>query len=263
MTLVSGLLLLAVLLGSPSLAATGLRELEPFPDFAFAGAPRVTVATATLEVSSETLVDTARQWLLNHLGIDPAQTIIHPLSVPSPLLLPRGELSLRVQPRGGPIQDGPVPVVVEVAVIDAKGQRTVRYATVSLQLERIRQVVVATRPLARKSVIRPSDVRILRRPGSRVPHGALTDLRQAVGKELVQEVRAGDVLAARSVKVPIVVRRGTPVVLHIDGPGFRITARGIAMQNGGIGQMIRVINQSSRKVLYGRIEGNGSVRIPF
>ncbi|MFQ5828068.1 MAG: flagellar basal body P-ring formation chaperone FlgA, partial [Candidatus Methylomirabilia bacterium] len=133
----------------------------------------------------------------------------------------------------------------------------------SLQLERLRAVVVANRPLARKSVIRPSDVRILRRAGSRVPHDALTDLGQAVGKEVVREVRAGDVLAARAVKVPIVVRRRSPVLLYLDGPGFRITARGIAMEDGGIGQMIRVINQSSQKVLYGRIEGNGSVRIPF
>lgn len=239
-----------------------VRQAELPGNIQFAGAERVQVSTDALNVPAETLVDTARRWLLEHLQADPDQTTLTPLSVPRGLILPRGHLTLRVQPPAGSIQDGSVSLVLE-AVVDGGGQRTVRYSQVSFQLDRLRQVVVAVRPLLRKRVISTPDVRIETRSGSQIPSGALSDLADAVGKEIVRETGAGDVLTTQTVRAPIVVRRGTPILLLLDGPGFRITARGVALEEGGVGQMIRVMNQTSRKELHGRIEDDGSVRIPF
>lgn len=240
-----------------------LRQTELPGSIEFVGAERVQVATDAVTVPPDTLVDVAQRWLRERIQADPAQTLLTPVAAPRGLVLPRGHLTLRVHHPGGPVQDGSVALVVEGAVIDSAGQRTVRYAQVSFQLERLRRVVVAARALLQKRLIGESDVRMETRSGTQIPPGALTELPDAVGREIIRETAAGEVLTTQMVRLPIAVRRGTPVLVLLDGPGFRITARGMALEEGSVGQMIRVMNQASRKELHGRIEDDGSVRIPF
>ncbi|MBI4611240.1 MAG: flagellar basal body P-ring formation protein FlgA [Candidatus Rokubacteria bacterium] len=240
-----------------------LRQAEVPGDIEFAGAERVHVSTDAVEVPPDMILDTAHRWLLERLHADPAQTIATPLSVPRGVVLPRGNPTLRVHHHGGPIHDGFVTLVVEASLTDASGQRTVRYSQVSFQIERLRRVVVAVRPLLQKRLIAESDVRIEARSGFQIPPAALTELSDVVGKEVARETGAGEVLTTHMVRLPIAVRRGTPIMLLLDGPGFRITARGVALEEGGVGQMIRVMNQTSRKEVHGRVEDDGSVRIPF
>src|SRR5262249_9054891 len=73
----------------------------------------------------------------------------------------------------------------------------------------------------------------------------------------------GEVLTASSVATPRAVRRGAVVTLLVEGRGFRIVARGGASEDGAVGDTIKVVNQSSRREMAGRVEDGRAVRIPF
>jgi flagella basal body P-ring formation protein FlgA len=82
-----------------------------------------------------------------------------------------------------------------------------------------------------------------------------------VGKEVVRAVAPGEVVIAAAVAPPRTIRRGSVVSLILEGQGFRIVARGIASEDGAVGQTIKVVNQSSRRELAGRIEDERTVRV--
>jgi flagella basal body P-ring formation protein FlgA len=102
-----------------------------------------------------------------------------------------------------------------------------------------------------------------RRPIERVPSAALGTPVEAIGKEVARPIAPGEVMTASTVTPVIAIRRGSAVTLLLEGPGFRIVARGIASEDGAPGQAIRVVNQSSRRELIGKVENERTVRIPF
>jgi len=44
---------------------------------------------------------------------------------------------------------------------------------------------------------------------------------------------------------------------------MKITARGVAQQDGSVGQWIPVVNIDSRKVVYGRVRDGETVEVSF
>jgi flagella basal body P-ring formation protein FlgA len=214
-------------------------------------------------LTAETLVALARQWLTERLGGETQPGDIEPLGTPRELLLPAGELTLQLTQQSGSVAAGVITVLVEATVTDARGGRTVRSATVNFKVNAVQDVVVAVRELPRKTVVVAADVRRERRPAARVPQGAVRDVAEVVGKETIRAFAPGEVLTGPSVSAPLLIRRGALVSLILEGPSFRIVARGVATEDGSLGASIRVLNQSSRREVVGRVEDDRTVRVPF
>jgi flagella basal body P-ring formation protein FlgA len=214
-------------------------------------------------LAAETLVALARQWLTERLGGEPQPGDIEALGTPRELLLPAGELTLQLTQQSGSLAAGVITVLVEATVTDGRGGRTVRSTTVNFKVNAVQDVVVAVRELPRKTVVAAADVRRERRPAARVPHGAVRDVAEVVGKETSRSFAPGEVLTAPSISAPLLIRRGALVSLVLEGPSFRIVARGVATEDGSLGASIRVINQSSRREVVGRVEDDRTVRVPF
>jgi flagella basal body P-ring formation protein FlgA len=225
-----------------------------------AGAP---AAAAPARVASETLVGVARDWLVDRLGPEGEQARIELTAPPRDLLLPPGERSLRVRLQAGALTGGPVTLLVEALVTEPNGARTARSTTVGFRVNGEKPVVVAVRELTRRTIVAAADVRVERRPVERIPPGAVGDPREVIGKEVARPIAPGEAVAAAAITPVIAVRRGTAVTVLLDGPGFRIAARGIASEDGARGQAIRVINPSSRREMVGLVEDERTIRVPF
>ena len=61
--------------------------------------------------------------------------------------------------------------------------------------------------------------------------------------------------------MPTLVKRDARVTMMADSPGLSLSAEGRALENGGAGEHIRVVNPSSRAVLDAVVIGEGRVRI--
>ena len=225
-------------------------------------APAGTAAGGTT-LSAEALVGLARHWLAERLAAEVEPTAIEPVGTPRELVLPPGALSLQLTQQSGSAAAGAVTVLVEAVVTDMRGARTARSTTVNFRVNALQDVVVAVRELHRKTPVAAADVRREQRPAARVPHGALRDVADAVGKETTRPLAPGEVLTGPSVSAQLLIRRGALVSLVLEGPSFRIVARGVAVEDGALGAPIRVINQASRREVVGRVEDGRTVRISF
>jgi len=63
-------------------------------------------------------------------------------------------------------------------------------------------------------------------------------------------------------QVPV-VSRGAQVVLVAAQRGLRITTPGIVKEDGGAGEIVRVVNSASGKVVNGRVVDAKTVEVMF
>jgi flagella basal body P-ring formation protein FlgA len=214
-------------------------------------------------LSPEAVAAIARDWLAERVGPEIEHGTIEPVAPPRELALPAGEVSTAVTLQAGTLTGGPVTVLVEAVSHDRLGVRTARSTTVVFRINAQHDVAVAGRELPPRTLLTAADVRMERRSCDRVPAGALRNAREAIGKEVTRSLVPGEPLTAASVVPARAIRRGGVVTLLVEGQGFRIVARGIASEDGAVGDTIRVVNQSSRREMAGRVEDDRTVRIPF
>ena len=122
-------------------------------------------------------------------------------------------------------------------------------------------VVVTTRALARGATIQADAVRIERREISATTQAWFEAIEAVEGLETTRPIQPGTVLAENQLKAADLVRRREPVTLLSGSNTFQVRVRGTALQNGALGDRIRVRNESSRRELEGVITGPGEVRI--
>ncbi len=214
-------------------------------------------------LSSDAVMRIARDWLTERLAGEIDVSALEPAGAPRELLLPPGDMTLNVTLQSGSVESGLMTVLVEAVVTDGRGGRASRSATVTFRINTLQDAVVAVRDLPRRTVVRAADVRVERRASSRLPAGAAHQVDQVVGKELSRSFAPGEVVTVYSLTAPLVIRRGSVVSLVVEGPNFKILARGIAAEDGALGAPIRVINQASRREVVGRVEDERTVRVPF
>jgi len=89
----------------------------------------------------------------------------------------------------------------------------------------------------------------------------VTEDGQLIGHELRRDTDGGDILHMNDVVPPRLVTRGSLVTMKIETPAMLVTAQGKAMQDGGKGDVVRVLNTQSNRMLEGTVSGAGTVTI--
>ena len=181
------------------------------------------------------------------------------LSRPADLRVPTGTVDLVTQLQGEPSVQSSLGATVTVKV-DGRSYQTV---PLSLRVGRYQDVVVAARALEPRSPLGPGDFHLEPRPSTEIPAGTLSALPDAMDLEVTRPVRAGEVLRPALLRQRIVIQRGEVVTLLLEGPGFRITSKGVAITDARRGEALRVLNPASKRETLGKVEGPGVVRVFF
>jgi flagella basal body P-ring formation protein FlgA len=93
-------------------------------------------------------------------------------------------------------------------------------------------------------------------------HVAVVELpEQARGMVLRHPVAPGQPIPLADLVRPPAVTRGALVAMQLDGPGITLTAQAQAMDDGAVGERIRVLNPASRAVLSAVIDAPGHVHV--
>lgn len=124
-----------------------------------------------------------------------------------------------------------------------------------------RRVVVATQALRAGSIASRDVLREVDVPAQSVEAQALASIKEAENSEMVRDVQAGVPLRGYDLRRAVVVKQGQSVLLTVgQGNGFSITARVEAMQDGKIGDQIRLKNPDSGRLLTGIVTGPNAAR---
>lgn len=119
-------------------------------------------------------------------------------------------------------------------------------------------LLVANRPLAQGTVLSAADFSPQR--GELGRPGLITAPEQAIGKTLKFAIGAGQVLRQDMLRAPLLIRQGQTVTLRAQGNGFVVSQQGIALNDTGEGEMVRIRTASSQ-VITGRTVAEGIAEV--
>lgn len=122
-------------------------------------------------------------------------------------------------------------------------------------------VVVAKGSLPRGTIIRAGDITLEQRDISRLHRGYLETKQAVLGKKLRQRLRQHQVVTPSQLDTPHAIKRNNRVTILANSKSLQIRMAGKALQNGSLGQLIRVRNVSSKKELDARVIAPGIVEV--
>lgn len=132
---------------------------------------------------------------------------------------------------------------------------------VPAQVHLYRQVIVASRPLKRDSVLAAEDVTLAERDVGSLNQGYMTALEQVVGNKLTRGIQPHQVITPNQVSLAEIVRRGDQVVISARNAAINVRMPGEALEDGTLGAQIRVKNTRSGRTVKARVMGAGQVEV--
>jgi len=134
---------------------------------------------------------------------------------------------------------------------------------VPIDLDVLRPVVVALKPLASGSVVAASDVELSALDVGQISGTYLTALEEVVGMGVKRPLAPGRPILAQQLEQPLLIRRGESVVISAQSGDLAVKMTGTAMTDGRRGELIRIKNQTSSRIIDARVTGPGQVVVPM
>ncbi|WP_428391897.1 flagellar basal body P-ring formation chaperone FlgA [Lichenicoccus sp.] len=145
-------------------------------------------------------------------------------------------------------------------LLQAPGTDAVHVRIAGTAIEMV-EVPVFTRIMGTGSIVAGSDLQLQRLRKRLVGDGTVLDAENAVGLALKRQTMPGVPILIKDLGRPTLVSRGMTVLLRLDGPGLAITAKGEAIEAGGLGERIHVLNITSRAILMAQVIAPGVVQV--
>lgn len=117
--------------------------------------------------------------------------------------------------------------------------------------------VVATRTIRAQTVLSTEDLAVI---SDTIP-GALVSMTDAIGLETRTTLYAGRPVRPADIGPAAMIERNQIVQLEFISQGLRISAEARALGRAGVGDMVKVMNLSSKSTVSGVVTDRGTVRV--
>ena len=174
------------------------------------------------------------------------------------VFLPRGELSYDISEIGVYKKEGGYRNYEINFRVDGKSARKV---TVRAYLKVYKEIFVAKDTIQRDKIIEETDLVRVRRNVDRTTADYVTEPQDLVGKIATRTINPKEVIQERTVATPPLVNTGDRLMIVYETPLLRLTAPGISMSKGRMGEKIPVRNADSKLVVYATVQDENTVQV--
>lgn len=219
----------------------------------------VTVTGNSQIVSGQTLIDQAMTAIRKQAGSNVLKDdlVISSLGHVQDVVAPLGNVTFSTSLPYGIRYNTPTTVLVAVTV----NEKAFAKAGLKFDVKLYRPVAVATREVNTGEIVTEDALRYERMDIGKLAAGYIMDKKKIVGLMARRPVTLGAVLTDTMVIKPIAIKRGSSVALVARIANMEVTTIGQAMQDGCEGQLIRVRNASSNKVVLGKVLNESTVEV--
>ena len=145
-------------------------------------------------------------------------------------------------------------------VVTGADQRIIRHA-VTGQVHKKVSVPVLSSAFVAGEMISEADIDYIQMREADLPTGILLADKQLIGMTPRRTASFGKPLQAGDLEMPKLVQKGQIVTLTLSGGGLYLSLQGKALQNGAMGDVVRILNTSSNRIVEGIVDGPQSVAL--
>ena len=138
-----------------------------------------------------------------------------------------------------------------------------RRSWVSARVDLYRDVWVLKRTVSAGEILTPSDLIPERRHSRGLSPQMVDDPDEIIGMSAKRRIMAGSDLRRNQWQSESVIERGQTVKILFDSKAIRLVAPGQCLEDAGPGDMVRVMNLESRKVISARVLNGQTVKVDF
>ncbi|MBN1275864.1 MAG: flagellar basal body P-ring formation protein FlgA [Deltaproteobacteria bacterium] len=223
------------------------------------GEDQVEVLRGFIEVSRTRINDIVLEYIYKNNPWEKNRLTVKSVDVKNSVILPKGKTSCRVIVPKGKNFLGTLPLTL-VFEVNGEQQRSI-YITADLEV--LTEVVIASRPLKRRTVITEDDVRIQEMDLAVLSANTVLKSEDVLGKRTKREISPNMVFRTDLIEVPPVIKKGDTVMIIAESDSIKISMIGAARDEGCIGERIRVENIDSKKFIYAEILDPKTVKVEF
>lgn len=145
-------------------------------------------------------------------------------------------------------------------IAPAEGQALFR-AQVAGRFHRMVEVPVPARRLGREHVIEPHDIMTMRVRDESLGTNLIVDADKLIGQSVRRSLAAGKPVRLGDVEPPVLVRKNRVVTVALTTREMALTVSARAMEDGALGDIVRVQNTQSTTVIDAEVIGEGRLRV--
>lgn len=237
---------------------SSMRHIPETENVFWKGSDTITVKREGIHIGKDQLQQIIAGYLQQNLAKLPrAEIRFTSMRAPSELMLPVGELTWKVTPSKPEIIGSS-----SFSILFKVDGKTVKNCTVRGKLEALADVVTAKVNLRRGEIILPDQIKMTRLNLAELENPYQSP-ELVLGMEVTRTIRAGRVIDQRHVVPPPVIKKGELVKIFASKGHLRISTTGIAKTDGRSGDIIRVKNINSNKLIHCRVDAPGFVSVEF
>lgn len=124
-------------------------------------------------------------------------------------------------------------------------------------------VAVLSQPIQRGEIITRQHLAIEKREVSNLREDFVTQIEQVENKQATRQLNTGTILSLSNLVEPKLIKRGDKVVISSTKPDFSIRMSGVAMMDGTKGQLIKIKNQNSGRIINATVIEPGLVSVNY
>lgn len=223
---------------------------------AMVGADRISIDRSAVEITNAVIQDSVRDAVQAAGAGDGVQVQMDNRTLS--LLLPVGnDASVRVENLA---YDSKRARWTADLVAPANGPEMLRQSVSGRAVDMVELPVLARR-MAPGEVIGEADITYIQQPRDRVQAGSVTDVSEMIGKSLRRAVSPNQAVNGRDVRDPVVVNKGQLVTIVLQSEIMTLTASGKALSDGSEGELVRIVNTSSSRVIEAIVAGPNLVTV--
>ncbi len=128
-------------------------------------------------------------------------------------------------------------------------------------LEEVRMVPMLARMVTPGEVITQQDIAWNEYPAKRLNRNSVLDQQSLIGQTVRRPLQPGQALRVNDIMAPVVVEKGSLVTMTIQSGALTLSASGRALEAGGDGDMIRVMNIKSTHRVEAEVISPGLVKV--
>lgn len=171
------------------------------------------------------------------------------------LVVPEGGVQWQIVPAGG--QDFLGNVLFQVKAYANNEEILGSWITARVRVERL--VAVSNRPIAKNEAFGADAVRWEKREITPFIRNAVLDQAQLLGRRSGRLIAANTIITDELLQADWLVRRGENAVLAVSFKNIKATSAVTVMADGRLGDTVRVMSGTSKKILTARVVGKGQV----
>ncbi len=123
------------------------------------------------------------------------------------------------------------------------------------------EVPVISSNISRGTIISKNDIDWIEARENEVARNVIVDDKEIIGKEASRNLRSGNMISSKDLREPVLVEKGSLVTISYVTPYLRLTARGLATENGARNQVIKITNLQTKKTILAKVTEKDMVSI--